>query len=126
MDRCIGSLLAMAVGDALGAATDGLKDGHILQVFGEIGDYPDPIAGFPDRPGKWRLRGLYTARTQQALAAAEVLAVYETSDPAALAGLLMRLVNEGGPGGTAYGQRPCAAQKFLPRKLYLGNILTAR
>lgn len=101
MDRCIGSLLALAVGDTLGAATDGLKDGHILQVFGEIAGYPDPIAGFSDRPGKWRLRGLYTARTQQALAAAEVLAVYDAPDPAALAGLFTRLLHEGTPGASS-------------------------
>jgi ADP-ribosylglycohydrolase len=95
-DRITGSLLGLAVGDALGAPLESLKDGHILQLFGgEVNDYADSFAAFPDRPGKWRLKGLYTDDTQQALAVAEILAVHGRMDLRALADLYIRLADEG-------------------------------
>jgi ADP-ribosylglycohydrolase len=105
MDLIAGSLLGLAVGDALGAPLEGMRGPHIGQVFGEVADYVDPIAAFPDRPGKWRLAGLYTDEAQQALAVADVLAVHGGADAQVLADLYLRLANEGPPGAPFGGHR---------------------
>ena len=102
MSRYTGCLLGLAAGDALGAPLEGMKEGHIRQIFGEVTGFADPIAAFPDRPGKWRLRGLYTDDTQQALALADVLAVHGEADTEALADLYIRLLREG-PSQYAFG-----------------------
>ena len=96
MERFTGCLLGLAVGDALGTPLEGLKDGHIFQVYGEVTDYVDSVAGFPDRPAKWQLKGLYSSDTQQALAVADVLAIHGALELSALAELYQRLVDEGG------------------------------
>ncbi|MFP4382206.1 MAG: ADP-ribosylglycohydrolase family protein [Candidatus Sumerlaeia bacterium] len=95
MDKYTGSMLGQAVGDALGAPVEGLKGGHIQQIFGELNYYADPMTAFPDKPSRWRLPGLYTDDTQQALAVAEVLAIYGEADCRALADLYLRLMQEG-------------------------------
>ena len=102
MSKFTGSLLGLAIGDALGAPLEGLKSGFIQQLFGEVTDYIDPIHAFPDRPGKWRLKGLYTDDTQQALCVAEALAVYGGADAKALGDLYIRLAEEG-PADTRFG-----------------------
>ena len=43
-----------SLGDALGAPLEGLKEGHIRQVFGELKIYADSTLAFPDRPGATR------------------------------------------------------------------------
>ena len=86
-DRVAGSVLAMAVGDALGAAVEGLSSQRIADLFGELRDFGQVrtfydslsergdlstkvIAGHRER---WRLPGLYTDDTQQALLLIESL-----------------------------------------------------
>jgi ADP-ribosylglycohydrolase len=101
-ERFTGCLIGLAVGDALGAPVEGIKDGHIQQIFGEVTDYADSIAAFPDRPGKWRLKGLYTDDTQQALAVADVLATHGCADVEALAEIYLRMADEG-PLGADFG-----------------------
>jgi ADP-ribosylglycohydrolase len=91
----VGTLLGLAIGNALGAPFEGMKDGHIRQLAGEVTGYTDSTTLLPDRPGKWRLKGLYTDATQQALAIADVLAIYGHADTAALAELYVRLAQEG-------------------------------
>jgi ADP-ribosyl-[dinitrogen reductase] hydrolase len=93
----VGTLLGLAIGNAMGAPFEGMKDGHIRQLAGEITGYTDSTTFLPDRPGKWRLQGLYTDATQQALALADVLALYGHADIAALAELYVRLAQEGPP-----------------------------
>ncbi len=95
MDIYVGTLLGLAIGNALGAPFEGMKDGYIRQLTGEVAGYTDSTALLPDRPGKWRLKGLYTDATQQALAIADVLAIYGHADNAALAELFVRLAQEG-------------------------------
>ena len=73
LDRCRGAILGLAVGDALGAPVEGLKGGHIVQLYGGVDDYFDPTVAWADRPHRFRLRGLYTDDTQQALALADSL-----------------------------------------------------
>jgi ADP-ribosylglycohydrolase len=95
-------MLGLAIGDALGAPLEGMKAGHIRQLFGEVTDYLDTISAFPDKPTRWLPRGLYTDDTQQALAVAEVLAVQGEADPAVLSDIYVRLANEG-PDGAHFG-----------------------
>ncbi|HBF34162.1 TPA: hypothetical protein DDW35_06325 [Candidatus Sumerlaeota bacterium] len=94
MSLTIASFLGLAIGSALGAPLYGFKEGHIRQLIGEeVTRYVDPVAAFPDKPGKWRKRALYAAAAQQALAIADTLAIYGTADVAALADLYVRLAN---------------------------------
>lgn len=95
MDRCLGTMLGLAIGDALGAPVEGLKAGHIQQLIGQVENYLDPFILFPDRPGKWRRAALYTDDTQQALALADTLAIYSEADTQHLAELYVRLWREG-------------------------------
>jgi len=73
LERCRGAMLGLAVGDALGAPVEGLKGGHIVQLYGRLDDYPDAAVAFRAKPQRFRLRGLYTDDTQQALALADTL-----------------------------------------------------
>lgn len=68
-DGILGSILGMAVGDALGAPVEGAKPGAIRNAFGTLDNYADPeeILG-RGKIYKWRKPGLYTDDTQQALA----------------------------------------------------------
>ncbi|HOO55856.1 MAG TPA: ADP-ribosylglycohydrolase family protein [bacterium] len=66
--KITGSILGLAVGDALGAPVEGAKPGAIRNVYKKITDFVDP----EDMLGrgkiyKWRKPGLYTDDTQQAL-----------------------------------------------------------
>ena len=102
MDRYTGCMLGLAVGEALGGPVEGLKEGHIRQLVGEITGFLDAVAAFPDRPGKWRRKALYAAATQQALAIADTLAIHGAPDTAALADLYVRLADEG-PADAPFG-----------------------
>ncbi|MBN1868821.1 ADP-ribosylglycohydrolase family protein [Candidatus Sumerlaeota bacterium] len=102
MNRFEGCLLGLAVGDALGAPVENMKAGRIRQIFGEVTGYVDPIEAQADRPGRWRLQGLYTDDTQQALAVADTLAVCGEADVRALADLYVRLADEG-PSDAPFG-----------------------
>jgi len=72
-DRYRGAFLGMAIGDALGAPAQGLKPARIVQLFGTINDYLESDVAFEAMPSHWRLKGLYSLPTQQALTAAESL-----------------------------------------------------
>ncbi|OQB23153.1 MAG: ADP-ribosyl-(dinitrogen reductase) glycohydrolase [candidate division BRC1 bacterium ADurb.Bin183] len=63
----------MAIGDALGAPAQSLKPGRIVQAFGKIMDYIEPDKAFEPTSSHWRLKGLYSLPTQQALVVAESL-----------------------------------------------------
>ena len=71
--RYRGAMLGLAVGDALGAPVESLKAGHIRQLYGEIVTYVDPAVAWQDKPRFWRMPGLYSDDTQQALALADAL-----------------------------------------------------
>jgi len=66
-------MAGLAVGDALGAPLEGLKPGRIRQVYGRVEDFVDPGSAFQDKPWRWRMPGLYTDDTQQALLLADTL-----------------------------------------------------
>ncbi|MCX7046888.1 MAG: ADP-ribosylglycohydrolase family protein [Candidatus Sumerlaeota bacterium] len=74
VDRAVGSILMMAIGDAMGAAMDGLKPGHIQQIYGGVvEDFVDPLLAWREKPHRWRLRGAHTCHTQHALMIEETL-----------------------------------------------------
>lgn len=73
LDRVRGALLGLAVGDALGAPLEGLSPQQIRAHYGTVADYVDGAKAWKKKPFRWRLPGLYTDDTQQALALTDVL-----------------------------------------------------
>ncbi len=63
----------MAVGDALGAPLEGLGSQQIKTHYGLVDDYVDGSRAWRRKSDRWRLPGLYTDDTQQALCVAETL-----------------------------------------------------
>ena len=84
-------MLGLAVGDALGAGVEGMRGGHIRQIYESVDDYVASRKAFPDAPRKWRMPGLYTDDTQQALAVADVLCEESGMDAERLAELYVEL-----------------------------------
>lgn len=73
MNRARGAMLGMAVGDALGAPLEGLGPQQIKSQYGLVDDYVDGSRAWRRKTDRWRLPGLYTDDTQQALCVAETL-----------------------------------------------------
>jgi ADP-ribosyl-[dinitrogen reductase] hydrolase len=73
IDRAQACLLGMAVGDALGAPLEGLVAQQIRAHYGVVTDYVDGSIAWKRKPYRWRLPGLYSDDTQQALVLAETL-----------------------------------------------------
>jgi ADP-ribosylglycohydrolase len=73
-DRIIGSIVGLAVGDALGAPVEGWSAREISRRFGTLRDYVDT----------GRLPGAYTDDAQQALCIVDVLLEEGSFDPDAL------------------------------------------
>lgn len=100
LDRFRGAMLGMAVGDALGAPLNGMKPGHMEQVYGGIAGFVDAELAWKGKPHRWSLRGLYTGATQQALAVADILAADGRCSPRALADVFVEMANlKRWPGG---------------------------
>lgn len=73
MNQARGAMLGMAVGDALGAPLEGLGPHQIKTHYGVVRHYVDGYRAWRRKKERWRLPGLYTDNTQQALAVAETL-----------------------------------------------------
>jgi ADP-ribosyl-[dinitrogen reductase] hydrolase len=73
VDRVRGCLLGLAIGDALGAPLEGLSPQQIRTQYATVTDYVDGAKAWKKKPFRWRLPGLYTDDTQQALAVSDVL-----------------------------------------------------
>ncbi len=80
-DRVVAAMLGLAIGDALGAPIVGWPPDRIVERLGVVDRYPDLD----------RLPGLYTARTQQALAVLDTLLEEGSLDPLGLAARLVQL-----------------------------------
>lgn len=85
LDRSRGCLLGLAVGDALGAPLEGLSAQQIRAHYGQVVDYVDGVRAWKKKPYRWRMPGLYSDDTQQALALADVLLERGEVDPSRLA-----------------------------------------
>ncbi|QEH33699.1 ADP-ribosyl-[dinitrogen reductase] glycohydrolase [Aquisphaera giovannonii] len=96
IDRVRGSLLGLAVGDALGAPLEGLTSQQIRTHYGRIKNYVDGVQAWKRKPYRWRMRGLYSDDTQQALAICDVLLECGRVDPDRLARTYVDLANPRG------------------------------
>ena len=96
VDRVRGCLLGMAVGDALGAPLEGLSSQQIRTHYGRVRNYVDGVQAWKRKPYRWRMRGLYSDDTQQALAICDVLLDYRRVDPERLADLYLALMTPKG------------------------------
>lgn len=81
----------MAVGDALGAPLEGLGPQQIKSQYGLVDDYVDGSRAWRRKSDRWRLPGLYTDDTQQALCVAETLLECGQMQPSLLVELWRRM-----------------------------------
>jgi ADP-ribosyl-[dinitrogen reductase] hydrolase len=96
VDRVRGCLLGSAVGDALGAPLEGLSPQQIRTHYGRVRNYVDGVQAWKRKPYRWRLRGLYTDDTQQALALCDILLDFQRIDQERLADLYLALTTPKG------------------------------
>jgi ADP-ribosyl-[dinitrogen reductase] hydrolase len=92
IDRFLGCLLGLAVGDALGAPLEGLSPQQIRAHYGRVRNYVDGVAAWKRKPYRWRMHGLYSDDTQQALALCDVLLDHQAVDQERLADLYLGLL----------------------------------
>jgi ADP-ribosyl-[dinitrogen reductase] hydrolase len=95
-DRAEACMLGMAVGDALGAPLEGLVSQQIRNFYGVVTDYVDGSVAWRRKPYRWRLPGLYSDDTQQALALCDTLLAYGEVDPNHLVRLYLDLATPRG------------------------------
>lgn len=104
IDRVRGCLLGMAIGDALGAPLEGLGTQQIRAHYHLVTDYVDGARAWKKKPYRWRMPGLYTDDTQQALALCDILLAHGRVDIHQLAELYLALATpEGGYAGAHRG-----------------------
>jgi len=89
-------LLGLAVGDALGAPLEGLSPQQIKTHYGRVRNYVDGVQAWKRKPYRWRLRGLYSDDTQQALALCDILLDFQRIDQERLADLYLALMTPKG------------------------------
>jgi ADP-ribosylglycohydrolase len=94
-DKIIGAWMGLAIGDALGLAAKGLKPETIRQAYRPFDGYQDvrPLIG---KGIKWyRMKGLYGARTQSALAVCDATLQHRKGGVEAIAEKLHQLSERG-------------------------------
>ena len=96
IDRVRGCLLGLAIGDALGAPLEGLTAQQIKTHYGRVKNYVDGVQAWKRKPYRWRLRGLYSDDTQQAMALCDVLIDHRRIEPQRLAELYLALATPKG------------------------------
>lgn len=96
IDRARGCLLGLAIGDALGAPLEGLSFQQIRAHYGLVDDFVDGARAWKNKPYRWRMPGLYSDDTQQALALSDVLIASRRIDPERVAALYLALAQPKG------------------------------
>jgi ADP-ribosylglycohydrolase len=86
----------MAVGDALGAPLEGLTSQQIKSHYGRVRTYVDGQRAWKRKPHRWRLPGLYSDDTQQALVLCDVLLEQGRIDQERVADLYVALATPKG------------------------------
>jgi ADP-ribosylglycohydrolase len=109
IDRVRGCLLGLAVGDALGAPLEGLSSQQIRAHYGQVVNYVDGARAWKKKPYRWRMPGLYSDDTQQALALCDVLLEQRRIDPERLAEIYLGLAN---PKGSYIGAHRGVGRSF--------------
>ncbi len=106
-DRFLGCMVGLAVGDALGYPIEGWTREQIESQYARVKDYVEPPI---DPPEKWRLPGLHSDDTQQALALADVLITEGRADPDALCQKFLEMAE--GPPHLPIGAHRGAGRNF--------------
>ncbi len=114
--RSRGCLLGLAVGDALGGPLEGLSAQQVRTHYGLVTGYVDGVLAWKKKPYRWRMPGLYTDDTQQALALADVLLDRGSADASQLAALYLALAS---PKGAYLGAHRGVGKSF---RLVLGDL----
>jgi ADP-ribosyl-[dinitrogen reductase] hydrolase len=109
IDRVRGCLLGLAIGDALGAPLEGLGAQQIRAHYQVVTDYVDGSRAWKKKPFRWRLPGLYSDDTQQAMVLADVLLEHGRMDLDRLAGLYLELAT---PEGSYVGAHRGVGRSF--------------
>jgi ADP-ribosylglycohydrolase len=109
IDRVRGCLLGLAVGDALGAPLEGLSSQQIRAHYGQVEDFVDGSRAWKKKPYRWRLPGLYSDDTQQALALSDVLLECGRIDVDRLAQIYLALAS---PKGSYAGSHRGVGRSF--------------
>ena len=109
LDRVRGSLMGLAIGDALGAPLEGLSAQQIRAHYGQVDDFVDGCRAWKRKPYRWRMPGLYSDDTQQALALCDVLLECGRVDPVRLAELYLSLAH---PKGSYVGAHRGVGRSF--------------
>lgn len=99
IDKSCGTLLGVAVGDALGAPVEGLKPGHIRTLFKTLDRYVSVDKLLKKGIKFYRESGLYTDDTQQMLTVCEILLNKGDMSTDALARLFASLCTDDSCGG---------------------------
>lgn len=106
-ERFLGCMAGLAVGDSLGYPVEGWSRDQIAALYGRITDYVEsPI----EPPERWRLAGLHSDDTQQALAVADVLISEGRADPDALCQKFLEMAE--GPPHLPLGAHRGAGRNF--------------
>ncbi len=106
-DRMLGTMIGLAVGDALGYPVEGWTGEQISNRYGRLRDFVESPLEPPER---WRLKGLHSDDTQQALALADVLLSEGHADPDALCQKFLELAE--GPPHLPLGAHRGAGRNF--------------
>lgn len=108
-DRARGCLLGLAIGDALGAPLEGLSSQQVKAHYGHVEDYVDGSRAWKRKPFRWRMPGLYTGDTQQAMVLADVVVRRGRIEPADVAEHYVRMAS---PRGEFLGAHRAAGRSF--------------
>ncbi len=73
IERYRGSLLGLAIGDALGSPLEGMKAGRVKDVYGTVSGYVNAEAAWAGKPYRYLPPGVYTDAAQQALCLSDSL-----------------------------------------------------
>jgi len=109
LDRARGCLLGLAIGDALGAPLEGLSAQQIRAHYGVVDGYVDGARAWKKKPYRWRMPGLYSDDTQQALALCDVLIECGQIDAQRLAEIYLELAT---PRGSYMGAHRGVGRSF--------------
>lgn len=109
LDRVRGCMLGLAIGDALGAPLEGLSVQQVRSYYGQVEDFVDGARAWRRKPYRWRMPGLYTDDTQQALVLADVLVRHGRLDSDEVARLYLTLAH---PKGGYLGAHRAVGRSF--------------
>ncbi len=106
-DRFLGSLVGLAVGDALGAPLEGMTAEEIEKTYGRVEGYVEPST---ENPQRWRRPGLHTDDTQQTLIVAEAILEAGRADPDVIVRKMIELSE--GPRTVPFGAHRGTGRNF--------------